>query len=260
MTEIGNIENIFYKVLEDLKDYIADITLVGGWIPYMYSKFLWDKLAAKLITTTDIDFGINSVKPKDYPRTIFELLCTLDYNERHPDMDRAYPVVFYKEGKVRLDFIASPRINDEVVEKLVGIQIDINKIDKFEFLLEHKIIIEAKNKNKTYQINCPRPSAYLYHKGATFIDRDDGQKQAKDLNYMYFILRYAPDLDIILKEVVEYKKKGYLKKVPQNLDQYFERKTSQGCLMVERENNSDPYVDDLRQDIFDRFKKLRQVL
>lgn len=260
MTEIENIENIFFKVLEDLKDYLPDLTLVGGWMPYVYSKFSWNNLEAKLITTTDIDFGIDSSKTKVHPRTIFELLSTLDYKERHPEMDRMYPVVLYKEGKVRLDFIAAPKIKKEVIEKLVGSQIDINKIDKFGFLLEHKIIIEVKDKKKTYKINCPKPSAYLYHKGATFIDREDEQKQAKDLHYMYFILRYAPDIDNIFKEIIQYKKKGYLKEVSQNLDKYFERKTSQGCLMIEKENGLDPYVDDLRQDIFDRFQKLRQLL
>ncbi|RKX91272.1 MAG: hypothetical protein DRP84_11890, partial [Spirochaetes bacterium] len=119
---------------------------------------------------------------------------------------------------------------------------------------------ENKRRKRTYKINCPKPSAFLYHKGATFIDREDEQKQAKDLYYMYFILRYAPDLDIILKEVAEYKKRDYFKEISQNLSKYFERKTSRGCLMVEKENGPDLYLDDLRQDIFDRFKQLRDFI
>ena len=257
-----NIETIFFNVLEDLKDYLADLTLVGGWMPYVYSKYLWDNLTVKPITTTDIDFGVGGTKAKVYPKTIFEMLSGLDYKERHLRMDRMYPVVLYKEGKVRLDFIAPEGIEDEIVEKLVGRQININKIDKFEFLLKHRIGVEVENKRRkrTYKINCPKPSAFLYHKGATFIDREDEQKQAKDLYYMYFILRYAPDLDIILKEVAEYKKRGYFKEMSQNLSKYFERKTSRGCLMVEKENGPDLYLDDLRQDIFDRFKQLRDFI
>lgn len=30
--------------------------------------------------------------------------------------------------------------------------------------------------------------------------------------------------------------------------------------MVEKENGPDDYIDDLRQDIFERFKKLRELL
>ena len=71
MTEIENIEIIFFKVLENLKEYLADLTLVGGWLPYVYAKFLWDNLAVKPITTTDIDFGLHPAKIKVHPKTIF---------------------------------------------------------------------------------------------------------------------------------------------------------------------------------------------
>ena len=256
-----NVESIFYKVLEDLKDYLPNLTLVGGWLSYVYSRFLWNNLVVKPITTTDIDFGINPPKSKIYARTVFGLLSTLDYRERHPQMDRLYPVVLYKEGKMRLDFIAPLKIKDEIIEKFLGRQIDINKIDKFEFLLEHIVEIDVIDKKKnSCKINCPKPSAFLYHKAATFIDREDEQKQAKDLHYMYFILRYAPDLDDIFKEIVQYKKQGYLKRIRQNLERYFDKKTGSGCIMVEKENGPDEYIDDLRQDIFDRFQKLRELL
>lgn len=259
MAELGYLESIFFKVLDDLNDYLDELTLVGGWLSYVYAKYLWNNLSVKPVTTSDIDFGIGAGKVRVYPQTIFEMLSSLGYKERHPQMDRMYPVVLYKEGKVRIDFIASPNIRKGLIEKVVGAQIDINKIEKFDFLLKHRTSVDIKNK-KTYTIHCPKPSAFLYHKAATFIDRDDEQKQAKDLQYMYFILRYAPDLGAILKEVAQYKKKGYLKEVSRNLQKYFEKNTSLGCLMVEKEHGIDPYVDDLRQDIFERFGQLRASL
>jgi len=100
----------------------------------------------------------------------------------------------------------------------------------------------------------------LYHKGATFIDREDELKKAKDLHYMYFILRYAPNIDIILAEIAKYKKKGHFISISKNIKKYFERKTSQGCLMIEKENGPDEYIDDLRQDIFERFNELLEFL
>jgi len=77
---------------------------------------------------------------------------------------------------------------------------------------------------------------------------------------MYFILRYTPNLDIILAEVAEYKKKGHFVSISKKLKKYFERKTSQGCLMIEKENGPDEYIDDLRQDIFERFNELLEFL
>jgi len=262
LIEPDRIETVFFRVLEDLKKYLNDLTLVGGWMPYVYSRFLWKNLVVKPVTTVDIDFGFGEVPTKVYPKTIFETLSPLDYKERHPKMDRIYPVVLYKEGRVPIDFIAPLNVANDVIEKFVGKQISINKIDKFDFLLKNRISFNVmdKKRKKTYKIYCPKPSSFLYHKGATFVDRENEQKQAKDLHYMYFILRYVPDIDTILKEIINYQKRGSFKDVSKNLNKYFERISSQGCLMVEKENGPDEYIDDLRQDIFDRFKKLREIL
>jgi hypothetical protein len=106
----------------------------------------------------------------------------------------------------------------------------------------------------------PKTLGFFYHKGATFIDRENKEKQAKDLYYMYFILRYAPDIDAILEEIVQYSKEGYFKSVSDNLKKFFERISSPGCLLVEQENGPDEYIRDLRQDIFERFNKLRETI
>jgi hypothetical protein len=260
LTELQYLESTFFRVLGDLKDYLDELTLVGGWLSYIYAKYVWKNLAIKPVTTADIDFGLGAGRTGVYPKTIFKLLSSLDYKERHPQMDRMYPVVLYKDGKVRVDFIAPPNIQKSIIEKIVGSQININRIEKFDFLLKHRIAVDIKRKKKIYAIHCPKPSAFLYHKSATFIDREDEQKQAKDLHYMYFILRYAPDKDTILKEITQYYKQGHFKDTPNNLSPYFERKTSKGCLMVEKENGPDPYIDDLRQDIFERFNRMKELL
>jgi len=261
LAELDRIESIFFDVLKDLQGYLNDLTLVGGWMPYVYTRFLWDNVVVKPITTVDIDFGFGMPKTRLHPETIFEILSPLDYTERHPRMDRMYPVVLYKQGKIPIDFITFPEIANNVIEKFVGTQININKIDKFDFLLKHRIPVNVKDKNQkvSYRIYCPKPSSFLYHKGATFIDGEGEQKQAKDLHYMYFILRYAPNIDSIFEEVIGYKNSGYFPNILIDLNKYFEKKSSQGCLMVERENGPDYYMDDLRQDIFERFKKLREL-
>lgn len=88
MTELEYLESTFFKVLGDLKEYLDDLTLVGGWLSYVYTKYLWNNLAIKPVTTVDIDFGVGAGETRVYPRTIFELLSSLDYKERHPQIDR----------------------------------------------------------------------------------------------------------------------------------------------------------------------------
>ena len=257
---LEKVEAVFFNVLEDISDYLGDLTLVGGWMPYIYSNFLWKKTVRTPVTTVDIDFGVDQTVAKDYSKTIFETLSSLDYTERHMKMDRMFPVVLYKE-KVPVEFITYPSVDLKPIEKMVGDQILVNKIEKFDFLLNNRITIKIQTKkNKSYTLNCPKPSAFLYHKAATFIDRENKEKQAKDLYYMYYILRYAPDVEVILKEVARYKEEGYFSSVTGNLNKFFERVSSQGCLLIEKENGPDEYIQDVRQDVFDRFKAFREVL
>ena len=163
--------------------------------------------------------------------------------------------------KVPVEFITYPSVDLKPIEKMVGDQILVNKIEKFDFLLNNRMTVKIQTKkNKSYTLNCPKPSAFLYHKAATFIDRENKEKQAKDLYYMYYILRYAPDVEVILKEVVRYKEEGYFFSVTGNLNKFFERISSQGCLLIEKENGPDEYIHDVRQDVFDRFKIFREVL
>ena len=91
--ELRKTESVFFDVLEDLKDYLADLTIVGGWLPFLYSNFLWKNFVRIPITTVDIDFGVGAPANQDHPKTIFETLSILNYGERHPQMDRMFPVL-----------------------------------------------------------------------------------------------------------------------------------------------------------------------
>ena len=56
---------------------------------------------------------------------------------------------------------------------------------------------DIKAKKGNYKIYCPKPSAFLYHKGATFIDREDEQKQGF-VAVIASAPRPAPALDFAL--------------------------------------------------------------
>ncbi|MFA6599643.1 MAG: GSU2403 family nucleotidyltransferase fold protein [Candidatus Omnitrophota bacterium] len=258
---VNKIEAVFFAVLGDLKDYLPDLTIVGGWMPYVYSNFLWKNSVKRPVTTVDIDFGVDAPRNSRYPKTIFKMLSGLDYTERHPRMDRMFPVVLLKE-RIPVEFITDPAVDITAVEALVGVEMQINKIEKFDFLLKHRcsITVQAPRGKGPYGLNCPTPAAFLYHKAATFIDRMNKEKQAKDLYYMYFILRYAPDINAILKEISQFSKEGYFQSVSENLAKFFEGVSSPGCLMIERENGPDEFLYDLRRDILERFSELRVVL
>ena len=51
-------ERALFKVLEDLRDYLPYLVLIGGWVPYIYRNYLWKGEVDKPYLTADIDIGI----------------------------------------------------------------------------------------------------------------------------------------------------------------------------------------------------------
>lgn len=230
-------------------------------IEAVFFAVLWKNYVKRPVTTVDIDFGVDAPRGLKHSQTIFKMLSGLDYTEHHSRMDRMFPVVLLKEN-IPVEFITDLAVNITAVEALVGGEMQINKIEKFDFLLKHRrsITVKTPRGKGPYELKGPTPAAFLYHKEATFISRENKEKQAKDLYYMYFILRYAPDSNAILDEISQFSREGYFKSVSENLAKFFERVSSSGCLMIERENGPDEVIHDLRQDIFERFSKLREAL
>jgi hypothetical protein len=229
---------------------------VGGWVPYLYAAYLWRDSQARPIFTSDVDWGLAPERVSDHKSTIFKTLSGLDYSERHLELGKLQPVVFYRKKKTRLDFIVPAGAGDAAADHFLGREIAVNKLDDFAFLLENTITIRLNRGTKTYALQCPKPAAFVLHKCATFTDRDDIQKKAKDLYYAYFILRHAPDREELLAQLRGYSEEPLFKKAANNIKTYFPNATGPGCVMVGKEHGPDEYVDDLRGDIFRRFTEI----
>jgi hypothetical protein len=256
---LNKLESIFFQVLSDLKEYLENLTLVGGWVPYIYAKYLWKQTKIMPLATVDIDIGVGKVIEKIPSQTIYEKLYT-KYKHRHLRMDRPSRDIVLTLENVEIHFISSEDISQEIITNLIGMQLDIGKVRNLEILTENRLstMVVDKNLNK-YKLYIPTPSAFIFHKGLTFVDREYEEKRAKDLYYMYYVLRFCPDIDKVLEEINKFSKEKIFKDFQENIRSYFERISSEGCLMVEKENGPDDYVDNLRKDIFERFKPLYKI-
>ena len=102
---------LFEKVLHDLKDFLPYLVLVGGWVPFLYSQYVW-KIRHKPVATVDIDFGFQDI-PYKGKITIASRIRQQNYGEHHFDMGRLYPFVPIAQlGKSNIkadvEFITSP--------------------------------------------------------------------------------------------------------------------------------------------------------
>ena len=259
------LEKAFYKVLEDLKDFLPFLVIVGGWVPFIYNRFLWMVDVPRASYTTDIDFGFTK---KDFSipnKTVYERLSKLGYGERHKKIGHLFPISPFLKMKnsnitIPLEFITDKNTPDEVIKNFIGKQILVNKLKFINLLLKDPIQVRIKYKKTNLTVKVPSVSTYLFHKIITFGQRMDAEKKAKDAYYAYYVLRYHPDKASLEKELIELQKHPACKYTLGVLENYFNSKLADGILLVEREFGPDPFIDDLRQDIFERFAWLRAAL
>jgi len=256
LPENTEFEADFFGVLADLEAYLPELTLVGGWVPYVYANFLWRNPAAKPVFTSDVDWGLYPGSAQPGRKTIFEALSALKYSERHLELGKMQPVVFYRKNKTRLDFITPVGGEEGACASILGREVLVNSLEYFDFLLKHAAEVSVRRGGKAYALRCPSPSAFVCHKCATFTDRVDRQKMAKDLYYAYFVLRYAPNPDRIAAEMRGYLADPLYAKAMANLREYFSVETGRGCAMVAQENGPDYYIDNLTADIHSKFLKI----
>lgn len=252
-------EKLLIKVTDDLADFLPYLVLVGGWVPYIYARYIWKIVPNMAVTTGDIDFGVGAqdFSGKD---TVASRVQKLGYGERHVSMDRPFPFVPVVKNaagdlKAEVEFITDPKIPRKLVNKIVGQEIKINEIQHFSLLLDYIITVKMNGKS----IRIPTESMFAFHKLLTFVDRENKEKLRKDLYYVYYILRFSPEKEQLNDDVVGFiKKQKEGRQVKANLKEYFSSVDSKGPLFVEQENGPDPYINNVRQDAFDKFGAIKQ--
>jgi hypothetical protein len=243
--------------MDDLADFLPYLVLVGGWVPYVYARYVWKNVLPMAVTTGDIDFGVayHDFEGKD---TIASCVQRLGYGERHVSMDRMIPFVPVVKDtsqgiKAEVEFITDPKVPRQLIHKIVGQEIKINEIQHFNLLLGSITPVKINRK----AISVPTESMFVFHKLLTFIDRENKEKLRKDLYYVYYMLRFSPSKTLVAGDVtglIKKRKEG--KQVKENLKEYFSNVDSKGPLFVEQENGPDVYIANVRQDAFDRLSTL----
>jgi len=252
-------------VLEDLRDYLPYLVIVGGWVPYIYRNYLWKGEVDKPYLTADIDIGIRMKIENFQQDSIYKKLTELQYSQRHLRIGKAYPVV--PEVKLTTDavpipveFVSGKDVSEDYLRRLVGSQILVNKLEYFEIILENVIKIKIKGETTLIEVFIPSPESYVFHKLLTFPLRPDHVKMRKDLYYIYYVLRFGSDPAYLLRHISKFKHRPEYKIARENLDRFFSNRLSEGVLVAAEEFGPDARVRDLREHIFKTFQKVRAAL
>lgn len=225
------LEKGFLDTLSAMEDGLDKIIIVGGWCPYLYAVYLWRKEIPNIPTITDMDLGVLETGSRKFDRTIHDKLSAAGLAVERICADEPEPIQFVykkKEFEMKAEFITSFETTDDTLNRFLGSQLACNRIEAFEILLEDYVGINIHHSGKKLRLNIPRPETFLYHKGITFVMRFGEAKRDKDLFYVYFILKFCPDPQLLLEALARYQNHELFESFRANLKEYLADVSSPG--------------------------------
>ncbi len=119
-----------------------------------------------------------------------------------------------------------------VLKDVLRSELACNRIEAFELLLKQIVTIPIQVKNDLLTVKMPAPEIFFYHKAITFVMRSAKFKRDKDLFYAYFILKFHPDRQALVKALDGMEKDEYFKAFQENIREYLSDLSSPGYLIL----------------------------
>jgi len=190
-----------FKSLALLKDYLSEILVVGGWVPYLYYQYYLKDKNIQPLLTKDIDIALPKILPVKN-KAIADILKEAGFKENFTSLDELPAIAFYGniEGHdVEIEFITDLKGSRDDKNKNIQKGLIAQPLRYISVLTENPLLIEIDDflleDNNFLKIRIPKPGAFIFHKILTFRRRKEKAKKAKDLYYIFDILANCPGLN-----------------------------------------------------------------
>lgn len=258
-----------------LHDYLPDIVLCGGWVPFIYREYVVNSQPPPPLLTNDIDFAVPGILSLKREKRIDQILKDVGFKPVQIDAEfhmshfgKSRPPVtkfeYEKDGlKIKLEFITALKGKGEVGVKTVQRGVTAEALRYVDILLDNYQKVEireqlANKQNIHLKINIPTPAAYVYQKGLTFVRRLTELKKGKDLCYIYDLLENYGELHKIMYDDFQGVCKKYhakwFKTFSGNIESYFNGANADGPILVQQQYKSDIPPEQFRQRVFRTFQ------
>jgi hypothetical protein len=192
-------DSVLGPILRDLRDYLGDIVVIGGWVPELHRRFGdTQEWAVKPLGTTEVDILLGGPDTsRSLPRSLAEALAEAGFS---PVGENGPSAIWERDTSVgeRLEFFldhTGPWSDLTTVEALEpGSRLGGLLLSDLGFLREHAVALpvpirDADGVSTLALVRVPELGAFLVHKGATFRRRSDHAKMAKDLHYIVDVMQ-----------------------------------------------------------------------
>lgn len=233
------------RALMVLKTYLPDIVISGGWVPYIYHRYVVAHPPAEPIRTRDLDLVVPERLPPKGRRPLDRLLLEAGFTPILAS-DAAPPVCKYAYEKggleIEIEFLTELKGAEELVTKTVQKGLTAQALRYVGILQQNAFPVAIKDRladgtKVTLTANVPKPAAYIFQKGLIFPKRKG--KKAKDLYYIYDLLdNYREFRERVIADFQTFKAtypRGWTKTFVKNLERYFQDPGSEGPVLVEEQ-------------------------
>lgn len=197
--DLGILERALQRVLNDVRPYLDEIIVIGGWVPYLYQRYGdFPEWQARLALTSEVDLLVRrDMEPRDRPE-LSELMTTAGMKPVGASATVAIWANDPERGE-KVEFLTPHEGTIQTLNAVVPLRrqpgVGAIALDQLEVMALHTQRLEvmtrsADNIAGTATITVPTLGAYALNKAATFTKRQaragevENPKRAKDLLYL----------------------------------------------------------------------------
>jgi hypothetical protein len=206
MSQLERLERGLRAVLWELRDYLPDVVLIGGWVPHLHRRYgPFAEWRGDLSLTSELDLLVDRHLARAGRPSLPEILTAADFEQAPGSTSNA---VWARQAEVGelieflVPFAAQPRRGQATVfvrEQPGLAAIPLHYVD---LLARHttslRIPILARGAETSLEVRVPTLGAYAVNKAYTFSRRGapgnprEAPKSAKDLLYLYDLMAAGP--------------------------------------------------------------------
>ncbi|MBN2168312.1 MAG: hypothetical protein JW738_03630 [Actinobacteria bacterium] len=185
----------FLRALSTIRQYLPDVIIVGGCVPFIYAEYLFS-ISSKPVYTRDLDLLVeNEIPIRD--RSIASLMLEAGYDGRTLKSNHIQYYKFQSRAGTgfEVEFLTTlpegKDIDNTVVQGGLRAQILPSLTILEENPMEVRITdnIDSEKFNETVRV--PTPAAFTFSKLVSYV-APLGQDRIKDIYYVYYIVRNTP--------------------------------------------------------------------
>lgn len=185
----------FLRALLTLREYMPNIVLIGGCVPYVYSKYMFDKpLKQAPVYTKDLDLLVENQVPLA-ENSVVSLMQAAGYACR--TLESRHTQCFKFESRAGTGFeieFLTPAPDKEHGDTVVvqgGLRAQV--IPGLELFLSHntevRIVDELDGTAVDITVRVPTPGAFVLNKLQTYLEPLGDRDRTKDLYYVFYVVR-----------------------------------------------------------------------